>query len=61
MVMNVDFAPTLLDMAGLEIPEEIQGKVLKELLRVTKKIQENLFTIIIMNIRYGIKFNHTME
>ena len=27
--MNIDFAPTLLDMAGLEIPKEIQGKSLK--------------------------------
>ncbi len=26
MVLNVDFAPTLLDMAGLKIPKEIQGK-----------------------------------
>ncbi len=29
MVMNVDFAPTLLDMAGLEIPAEMQGKSFK--------------------------------
>ena len=27
MVMNVDFAPTLLDMAGIEIPSEMQGKI----------------------------------
>ena len=26
MIMNVDFAPTLLEMAGLEIPLEMQGK-----------------------------------
>ncbi len=29
LAMNIDFAPTLLDMAGLEIPKEIQGKSLK--------------------------------
>jgi len=29
MVMNVDFAPTLLDMVGLEIPSEMQGKSFK--------------------------------
>ena len=26
MVMNVDFAPTLIDMAGFEIPSEMQGR-----------------------------------
>ncbi|WP_153555302.1 sulfatase family protein [Roseimaritima sediminicola] len=26
MVMNLDFAPTLLDAAGLEVPEDMQGK-----------------------------------
>ena len=30
MLMNVDFAPTLLDMAGIEIPGEMQGKSFKE-------------------------------
>jgi len=29
MIMNVDFAPTLLDMAGIEIPSEMQGKSFK--------------------------------
>ena len=30
MIMNVDFAPTLLDMAGIEIPGEMQGKSFKD-------------------------------
>ena len=29
MIMNVDFAPTLIDMAGLEIPSDMQGKSFK--------------------------------
>ena len=29
MIMNVDFAPTLLDMAGIEIPSEMQVKSFK--------------------------------
>jgi len=29
MIMNIDFAPTLLDMAGIEIPSEMQGKSFK--------------------------------
>lgn len=32
MVMNLDFAPTFLDYAGIEIPEDIQGKSMKRLL-----------------------------
>ena len=37
MIMNVDFAPTLLDMAGLQIPSEIQGKSFKEALNGNDK------------------------
>ncbi len=33
MVLNVDFAPTLLDLAGLPIPPQMQGKSLAPLLR----------------------------
>ena len=29
MAMNVDFAPTLLDFAGLDVPEEMQGESFK--------------------------------
>ncbi|MAW30657.1 MAG: sulfatase [Flavobacteriales bacterium] len=29
MIMNVDFAPTMLDMVGIEVPSEMQGKSFK--------------------------------
>ena len=32
MVLNIDVAPTLLDLAGLPIPESMQGKSLRPLL-----------------------------
>ncbi len=32
MVQNIDYAPTFLDFAGVDIPEEIQGKSLKPML-----------------------------
>jgi arylsulfatase A-like enzyme len=32
LVQNIDYAPTFLDLAGVEIPNEIQGKSLKPLL-----------------------------
>ena len=33
MVQNIDFAPTFLDMAGVEIPEDIQGESMLPLLK----------------------------
>lgn len=32
LTMNVDFAPTFLDMAGIEVPEDMQGTSLKPVL-----------------------------
>jgi arylsulfatase A-like enzyme len=32
LVCNIDFAPTLIDLAGIEIPKEMQGESLKPLL-----------------------------
>jgi len=33
LVQNIDYAPTFLDFAGVEIPEEIQGRSMKALLK----------------------------
>lgn len=33
LCQNIDFAPTLLDLAGVEIPDDMQGRSLKEMLR----------------------------
>lgn len=33
MVLNVDFAPTFLDVAGVTVPERVQGRSLRPLLR----------------------------
>jgi len=33
MILNVDFAPTFLDYAGIEVPEEMQGRSFRPLLR----------------------------
>lgn len=38
--MNVDFAPTLLDFAGADIPEDIQGESLKPVLTNEGKIPD---------------------
>ena len=39
LVQNIDFAPTMLDIAGIEIPEDIQGVSLLPLL--TDKVDKN--------------------
>ena len=32
MVVNIDFAPTIIDMAGVKVPEDMQGKSFKNML-----------------------------
>ena len=39
MVMNIDFAPTLLDMVGIEVPSEMQGKSFKGVFEGNQKSQ----------------------
>ena len=41
MAMNVDFAPTLLDFAGVDIPEDIQGKSLRPILDNEGKVGDD--------------------
>lgn len=41
LAMNVDFAPTFLDFAGVEIPEEIQGRSLKPILTAAGKTPDD--------------------
>lgn len=41
LCMNVDFAPTFLDFAGVEIPSDIQGKSLKRVLENGGKTPED--------------------
>ncbi|MEI6755346.1 MAG: sulfatase/phosphatase domain-containing protein, partial [Paludibacter sp.] len=40
LTMNIDIAPTLLDYAGLRIPDEIQGRSLKPILDLEGKTPE---------------------
>jgi arylsulfatase A-like enzyme len=39
LVQNIDYAPTFLDFAGVEIPAEIQGKSIKPLLSEEKNLK----------------------
>jgi arylsulfatase A-like enzyme len=40
MVLNIDLAPTLLELAGLPVPQEMQGKSWKRLLESTEKLSD---------------------
>ena len=60
MIMNVDFAPTLIDFAGLNVPGEMQEQVLKEYLQGMKSQIEKPFIIIITSGQFGIKYNLIM-
>ena len=51
MIMNVDFAPTLLDMAGLEIPSEMQGKSFKGAFEGDdKKLRKSVYYLSLIHI-----------
>jgi len=39
MIMNLDICPTILDYAGIEIPEEVQGKSIRSILKGEQKTE----------------------
>jgi len=41
MIQNIDFAPTLLDLAGLSIPNDMQGESFKDVLTGKKQIAKD--------------------
>lgn len=44
LIQNIDYAPTFLEFAGLEIPEEVQGEsLLPVLLDSSKKVRDSLY------------------
>ena len=57
MVQNIDYAPTFLDFAGIEIPEDIQGLSLKDLLTKQQPLERDA-----LYYRYyeGIEREHTV-
>ena len=59
IAMNIDFAPTFLDFAGVEIPEDIQGVSLKtgsyQLKVMSLPIGGKLHIIITMSILPNIR------
>ena len=54
LVQNIDFAETFLELAGLSIPEDMQGESLLPLMKgYTLMIGALIFIITIMNILAG--------
>lgn len=39
--MNIDYAPTILDLAGIEVPQEMQGRSLKPILESSGKVPKD--------------------
>ena len=61
LIMNIDFGPTLLDFAGIDVPNTMQGKSFKSSFLNKTILVEMQYIIITMSIHYGIKFNPIME
>lgn len=61
IITNIDFAPTLLDMAGLVAPKNVQGRSFFQNLKVIRPgTGQPHIIIIIMSFRYGIMLHLIM-
>lgn len=64
LTLNIDIAPTLLDFAGVRIPDDIQGESMKGLLTGKTGVKDNWRNPPIINtsnIPNGIMYNLIME
>lgn len=62
LVQNIDYAPTILDIAGIDKPDYMSGESLIPLLKGnTPKNWRRIFIIIIMIIRLNTKYVDMME
>ncbi len=54
LVQSIDIAPTILDYAGIEIPDTFQGKSIKQIVRGKgKPVREYLFTENLWSTQFG--------
>ncbi len=58
LLLNIDYAPTLLDYAGIEIPEDVQGKSFRSVVEGT---QEGSFRESIYYHYYEFPFWHNVQ
>ena len=52
VALAIDFAPTILDMAGIEIPEYMDGRSLLPLLLVRKYLPQQLTMTRVSNLNH---------
>jgi arylsulfatase A-like enzyme len=60
LILNIDMAPTILELAGVEVPKNIHGKSLKEVITDKERFVRNAFVYEGMGNYGGAKPNLTV-